>query len=73
MATVTTTELRENLSAYITLSQTEDVFIKRNGVIVSTLRAYSENRKEKVRRLRGVMEGNELSLEDARKERLDRV
>ena len=73
MATVTTTELRENLSAYITLSQTEDVFIKRNGVIVSTLRAYSENRKEKVRRLRGVMEGNGLSLEDARKERLDRV
>ncbi len=73
MATVTTTELRENLSAYITLSQTEDVFIKRNGVIVSTLRAYSENRKEKVRRLRGVMEGNELSLADARKERLDRV
>ena len=37
MVIITATELKQNLGKYIALSQSEDVIVKKNGKIVTTL------------------------------------
>lgn len=37
MMSITATELKQNLSKYLLLSMTEDIYITRNGKVVSKL------------------------------------
>ena len=69
---ITATELKENLSKYLLLSATEDIYITRNGKIISKLTNPFVNRVQIVESLVGIIPDN-ISLEESRKERLDQI
>ena len=52
---ITATELKENLSKYLLLSATEDVYITKNGKIVSKLTNPFRERVEVAKSLFGVL------------------
>lgn len=69
---ITATELKSNLGKYLMLSQTEDVFITRNGKVVAKLSNPNQDRVELAKSLFGILPAD-VTLEDVRKERLDRI
>ena len=69
---ITATELKTNLSKYLLLSATEDIFITKNGKIVAKLTNPFSERVEIAKSLFGVIPAD-VTLEDAREERLDRI
>lgn len=52
---VTATEFKNNLGRYLELSQHEDIFIKRNGRVVSRLTVPYEDRRGVVESLVGIL------------------
>lgn len=66
---ITTTELKMNLSKYLLLSATEDIYITKNGKIISKLTNPFQDRVEMVNSLVGIIPGD-ITLEEARAERL---
>ena len=66
---ITATELKENLSKYLLLSATEDIFITRNGKIISKLTNPFQDRIDVAKSLFGVLPAD-AALEEARAERL---
>lgn len=69
---ITATELKENLSKYLLLSATEDIYITRNGKIISKLTNPFQNRIDVAKSLFGILPEN-ASPEDAKKERLNNL
>ncbi len=69
---ITATELKENLSKYLLLSATEDIYITRNGKIVSKLSNPFRDRVEMAKSLFGSVPAA-MTLEEAREERLGKV
>lgn len=69
---ITATELKLNLSKYLLLSATEDIFITKNGKVVAKLTNPFQDRVDVAKSLFGVLPGN-VTLEEAREERLDRI
>lgn len=69
---ITATELKQNLSKYLLLSATEDIYVTRNGKVISKLTNPFQERVDIAKSLFGILP-NDISLEDARKERLDRI
>ena len=69
---ITATELKENLSKYLLLSATEDIYITRNGKIVSKLSNPFRDRVEMAKSLFGSVPAT-MTLEEAREERLGKV
>lgn len=69
---ITTLELQRDLDAYLELSETEDVYITRNGGVVAKLSNPNQDRIRAVESLLGVLPA-EITLEEAREERLDRI
>lgn len=69
---ITATELKENLSKYLLLSATEDIYITRNGKIVSKLSNPFRDRVEMAKSLFGSVPAA-MTLEEAREERLSKV
>ncbi|MBQ8334195.1 MAG: type II toxin-antitoxin system prevent-host-death family antitoxin [Clostridia bacterium] len=69
---ITATELKMNLSKYLLLAETEDIYITRNGKIVAKLTNPHQERVDLAKSLFGVL-SDEISEEDAKKERLDRI
>jgi len=69
---ITATELKANLSKYLLLSATEDIYITRNGKVISKLTNPFQEKVDTARSLFGILP-NTLSLEDAKKERLEKV
>ncbi len=67
--TITATELKENLSKYLLLSATEDVFITKNGRVLTKLTNPFQDRVETAKSLFGCIPA-ELSPEQAKEERL---
>ena len=70
--TITATELKENLSKYLTLSAMEDVYITKNGRILTKLTNPFQDRVETARSLFGCIPAD-MTPEEARAERLERV
>ena len=66
---ITATELKENLSKYLLLAITEDVYITKNGKVVAKLTSPFTDRVETAQSLIGILPAD-VSLEDARDERL---
>lgn len=60
---ITSTELKNNLSKYLTLSETEDVFITKNGKIVAKLTNPYHDRVEATKSLFGVLSNKSDSKE----------
>ena len=70
--TITATEIKNNLSKYLTLSMTEDVYITRNGKIVSKLTNPYQDRVAIAKSLFGVLPAD-ITLEEAKEERLNKI
>lgn len=69
---ITATELKANLGKYLLLAATEDVFITRNGKTIAKLTSPYQNKLDIVDSLYGSIPAD-VTLEEAREERLDRV
>ena len=67
---ITATELKQNLSKYLLLSMTEDIYITRNGKVVSKLTNPFQDKLNTVDALFGSVPDT-VTLEEAREERLD--
>ena len=70
MMSITATELKQNLSKYLLLSMTEDIYITRNGKVVSKLTNPFQDKLNTVDALFGSVPDT-VTLEEAREARLD--
>lgn len=61
-----------NLSKYLLLSATEDIYITRNGKIISKLTNPFQERVDTAKSLFGVIPAD-ITEEDAREERLSKI
>ena len=69
---ITATELKANLSKYLLLSATEDIYITRNGKVISKLTNPFQQRVDVAKSLLGVLPAD-ITLEEAREERLGKL
>lgn len=69
---ITATELKLNLSKYLLLSATEDIYITKNGKIISKLTNPFQERVDMAKSLFGIIP-DDITLEEARKEKIDRI
>lgn len=70
--TVTATELKMNLGKYLLLAENEDIHITKNGKIIAKLTNPYQDRVELAQSLFGILP-SDITLEEAREERLDRI
>lgn len=69
---ITATELQLNLSKYLLLSATEDIYITHNGKVISKLTNPFQERVDIAKSLFGIL-SNDASLEQVKEERLGKV
>ena len=69
---ITVAELETNLGKYLKLSASEDIFITRNGKVISKLTNPFQDRVDIAKSLFGILP-NDISLEEAREERMRRI
>lgn len=69
---ITATELKTNLSKYLLLSATEDIYITKNGKIISKLSNPFQERVDVAKSLFGVIP-SDITLEEATEERLNKI
>ena len=69
---ITATEFKMNLGKYLTLSQTEDIYITRNGKVVAKLSNPNQDRVDIAKSLFGVIPAD-MTLEEAEEERRDNI
>ena len=68
---ITATELKMNLAKYLLLSATQDIFITKNGKVISKLTNPFQDRVDAAKSLFGIIpEG--VTLEDAKSESLNK-
>lgn len=70
--TVTATEFKMNLGKYLVLAETEDIFISKNGKVNVKLVNNNQDKVEAMKSLFGILPPD-VSLEEAREERLGRI
>ena len=69
---ITATELKENLSKYLKLAETEDIYITKNGKVVAKLSNPNTDKVKIAESLIGILP-QYITLEDAQKERLRKL
>ena len=69
---ITATELKNNLSKYLLLASTEDIYITRNGKVVAKLSNPYQDRLDIAESLFGSVPAT-ITLEEAREERLNKI
>ena len=69
---ITATELKNNLGKYLLLSATEDIFISKNGKIVSKLTNPFQNRVNVAKSLFGILP-DDITPEQSKEERLSKI
>ena len=69
---ITATELKSNLSKYLILSATEDVYITPNGKVISKLTNPFRERVDIAKSLFGILP-DDVTEEEARDERLGKI
>lgn len=69
---ITATELKINLGKYLRLATKEDVFITRNGKAIAKLSNPNQSRVAIAKSLFGALPAD-ITLEDARNERLSKI
>ena len=70
---ITATELKQNLSKYLLMAEREDVFITRNGKVVAKLTNPYQDRVDMAKSLFGIIPGDNMTIEQAHRERLETV
>ena len=69
---ITATELKLNLSKYLLLAETEDVFITRNGKVIAKLTNPYQDRVDVAKSLFGILP-SDMTLEESKEERLNTI
>lgn len=69
---ITATELKVNLGKYLSLAETEDIYITRNGKVVAKLSNPYQDRVEVAKSLFGILPAD-ITLEEAQEERLNTI
>jgi len=69
---ITATELKTNLSKYLLISATEDVYVSKNGKIICKLTNPYQDRVDTAKSLFGILPDT-LSLEEAKLGRLEQI
>ena len=72
MMSITATELKSNLGKYLLLAATEDIFITKNGKVIAKLSNPNQDRVDMAKSLFGILP-DDVSLEEAREERLEKI
>ncbi len=67
---ITATELKQNLSKYLVLAETEDIYITQYGKVIAKLTSPHQNRRDIAESLFGSMPDT-MTLEDAKTKRGD--
>ncbi|MBR1867914.1 MAG: type II toxin-antitoxin system prevent-host-death family antitoxin [Clostridia bacterium] len=68
---ITATELKMNLAKYLLLSATQDIFITKNGKVISKLTNPFQDRVDAAKSLFGIIPDG-VTLEDAKSESLNK-
>lgn len=69
---ITAAELKMNLSKYLELSETEDIYITENGKVIAKLSNPNADRVEMAKSLFGIIPAD-ITLDEAKAERADRT
>ena len=69
---ITATELKANLSKYLQLSATENIYITRNGKVISKLTNPFQERVAVAKSLFGILP-DDITEDEAREERLKKI
>ena len=69
---VTATEFKTNVGKYLTMADTEDIVITRNGKSVAKLTNARDVKLLALRSLRGVLKDSNIDLQKSREERLSK-
>lgn len=69
---ITATELKVNLGKYLALSETQDIYISKNGKIIAKLSNPNQDRVDIAKSLFGILP-DDVTLEDAREERVGKI
>ncbi len=69
---ITATELKSNLGKYLLLSETEDIYITKNGKVISKLTNPNQDKVENMKSLFGILPPD-ITVEEARRERLNNI
>lgn len=69
---ITATELKMNLSKYLVLSATEDIYVTKNGKVICKLTNPFQDKIATAKSLFGILPDT-ISLEEAREERLSKI
>ena len=67
---ITATEFKSNLSKYLLLAETEDIYITRNGKVIAKLSNPYQDRVDIAKSLFGAVPDN-ITLEESKEERLN--
>lgn len=70
--TITATELKTNLSKYLLLSETEDIYISKNGKIIAKLTNPFQDKMKLIDSLVGIIPDT-MTLEEAKEQRLKNI
>lgn len=70
--TITVTELKRNLGKYLSLARKEDIYITKYGKIIAILLDSNEEKVSIAKSLLGIL-SDEITLEEAREERLSKI
>ena len=69
---ITATELKLNLSKYLTLAEKEDIYITKNGKVVAKLSSPYQDRVDTAKSLFGILPAD-ITLEEAKAERMGKI
>lgn len=69
---ITATELKMNLSKYLLLSATEDIYITKNGKVILKLTNPFQKRVDIAKSLFGILPAD-ITVNEARDERLNKI
>ncbi|MCR5620574.1 MAG: type II toxin-antitoxin system prevent-host-death family antitoxin [Treponema sp.] len=69
---ITTMELQLNLTKYLALAETEQIFITENGRTIAVLSSPNQDRIETATSLFGILP-DDMTLEESKSERLSRI
>lgn len=72
LMSITATELKNNLSKYLLMAASEDIYITRNGKVIAKLTNPYQDRLDIAESLFGSVP-NTMTLEEAREERLNTI
>lgn len=73
MTQVTATELKNNLGKYLKKSEFEDIYITKNGVIVSVLSNPNQSKLQMLDDLKGIAPDMNMTDEELRSERISNI